>query len=358
MTGQGSSLFFVSTPLHLMVSLAIVDREKINNAHLFFIDQDDRVNNIYRQTLLDWSDNPFSSINVFYRPPKNMGKLKARKICFSDIKCLVEKLQSTQLFTGNDRRIEFQYAMHIASNLSSEGLMPKPQGFYMDEGTFTYVGRPASNSWSDKIFDNALKKIFYGRWWRHPPTVGASSWIDAIYASVPEQVCDLLKNKPCRHLDMSYWQADKLVTFSQRLLREHIDQDMLATIDVLITLPHESILQSNDFDCDVIIAVLNGYLAVDNIRLAVKYHPRDVQRDSLNLESERIQILPAGIPFEAMLPVLKANITVLGDFSTTLITSKLLRPQSTVKVFPQKSDKLKHFSAIYQALGIDTCDGY
>ena len=45
----------------------------------------------------------------------------------------------------------------------------------MDEGTFTYVGRPASLSWQDRIVDNTPQETGIRFLVAKPPSVGASN---------------------------------------------------------------------------------------------------------------------------------------------------------------------------------------
>ncbi|MCH2175276.1 MAG: hypothetical protein MK193_06055, partial [Lentisphaeria bacterium] len=157
------SIFFVSTPLHLIVSLAIVDTEKVDHAHLVFIDQVSDTDNPYMTTIESWDENPFESVQCFYRPKKDMGKYKARKQLFANIEKLVIGIKPSHIYCGNDRRVEFQCAMNTAQYYDSN-----VQGYYMDEGTFTYTGRAASSSFSDRVIDNSIKKLAYGSWWKHP----------------------------------------------------------------------------------------------------------------------------------------------------------------------------------------------
>lgn len=346
MSAQQGHLFLVSTPLHLLVSLAIIAKEKPNNCQLWFIDQDPKANSLYREQLQSWSEQPFNNIEVFYRPVKNLGKLKHRKAMFAGIDRCLKNFTPSDIYVGNDRRIEFQYAMHKVSQLANV------QGHYMDEGTFTYVGRSASNSVSDKIIDNALKKLFYGRWWQHPETVGASAWVNHIYVSLPEDVHPLLKNKATTKLDSNYWQADLLLAFCQRLLSAVVDCEQLASIDMLLTLPHESILTSESFQKDLVLKAVQQAIAKGQV-VAAKYHPRDLQQDVLELKEKGAIILPAAVPFEAMLPLLKPKVQIVGDFSTTLITGKLLKPEADIFALKQTSDRMAQFVALYQALGIE-----
>ena len=343
-------LFLVSTPLHLLVSLAIVDHLHIANAHLLFIDQVMGVNNPYYDTLQQWSDNPFCSMAVFYRPKKSaFTKLKARKTTFSALTSVVEKLQPKHIYVGNDRRIEFQFCMHKATELGCA-----PIGYYLDEGVFTYVGRAASHSFADKTLDNAAKKLFYGMWWRHPPTVGASTWISVVYASYPALIHPLLKSKEVRELSLAFWQTEGLLAFCRQLVDKLAGGLDFSTIDAVVTLPHESILLADSRYKMRIQQLLQQQLDAGKT-VAVKYHPRDSVPDALSVALlENVVLIPRTLPFEALLPMLKTGCRVLGNFSTTLITARLLRPDVVAQALSYGEDKHDEpLLAVYEKLGVE-----
>lgn len=340
----------VSTPLHLMVAIAIVDTLKIKNAHLIFIDQVKGRKNPYLETLELWPEHPFDSVAVFYRPERKLfSKLKSRKQTFNELESIVKQLKPTHIYTGNDRRVEFQYSMHVAQKLGSN-----PLGFYMDEGTFTYVGRKASNHFTDKVLDNISKKLAYGLWWKHPATVGASAWIDTVFVSFPDIIHPLLKNKKCQHLTLAFWQSQQLMAFCEQLV-SHIGKPLhLAELDVLITLPHESIINTNQVYKTQIQQIIESYLH-NNKRVGVKYHPRDSNSDLLDLGSIKgVEILSRELPFEALLPMIKSGAVVLGDFSTTLISTRLLRPDLIAQAIDHGSNKnTALFIDLYKKIGIE-----
>jgi hypothetical protein len=342
-------LFLVSTPLHLMVSIAIVDRLAIANAHLVFIDQVEGRPNPYLDLLQAWPSSPFRSVVAFYRPERSwLKKLQSRRETFRRLAALVQALQPHHIYTGNDRRVEFQLCMHKAE---AAGLTPS--GYYMDEGTFTYVGRKASHSWSDRFVDSPFKKLFYGSWWKHPATVGASGWISTVFASFPESIHPLLQQKKIIHLSLEFWRSQQLRNFCEQLVERIGRPPRLGEFDLIVTLPHESIIQS-----DAGYGRMIRQQVVDRVGqgcvVAVKYHPRDSHPDLLQLgELAGVERINPLLPFEALLPMLKTGATVLGDFSTTLITSRLLRPDLVVEALDHGGGQGKEeFRPLYAKLGI------
>ena len=65
-------------------------------------------------------------------------KMRERRRNFAALQVAVKAVQPDRIAVGSDRRVEFQFAMHCLHRL---GLNPK--GIYLDDGLYTYAGRPA-----------------------------------------------------------------------------------------------------------------------------------------------------------------------------------------------------------------------
>ncbi len=321
------SVYFASTILHLYAAAVIAAERTGEQAHLVFIDQPEGRDFPLYSLVQDWPQSPFASVRLFYgRFQGLVNKLQKRKQLFAKLEGLITTLRPANLFVGNDRRIEFQYSMHIADTLGCE-----PIGHYMDEGTFTYIGRKASSGFGDKVLDNLAKKLSYGFWWKNPPTVGGSDWIQYVHAAFPEQIHPLLKNKRIVPLSASGFSAPPLLALSSRLMEQHgFDPQQLRPLDVLFTLPHESLFEKDPEYKQRIMAVIQQMIR-DGKQVAAKYHPRNSGPDVLYLQSEGVTLLPAGISFEAMLPHLPNQCEIWGDVSSTLLIAKWLRPE--IKAF-------------------------
>jgi hypothetical protein len=231
-----------------------------------------------------------------------------------------------------------------------------PVGHYMDEGTFTYVGRKASASFSDIVIDNTFKKIFYGSWWQHPETVGASDWVTTIFASFPDIVHPLLKNKKLVHLTMEYWQSELLKQFCENLIDTIGRPEHLQDYDLILTMPHGSVIASNPNYKAVVEKVINEQVR-SGLKVGVKYHPRDTEIDMLKVgELAGVELISQTLPFEALLPMIKTGAKIIGDFSTTLISTRLLRPDLTVEAINHGKKGNEEFMRLYEKIGIRIID--
>lgn len=324
---MANELYLTSTPLHLLNAIAIASSRPDHQSHIILIDQPVVKGNPYFSILYQWQDSPFSSLNIFQGRIKGIReKLAARKIIFSQLDDIIQNLNPSRIYTGNDRRIEFQYAMQ--SQLKQHD--HQAVGIYMDEGTFTYVGRKDSASISDKYIDNVIKKLTYGFWWKNPITIGASDWIKELYAAFPNKVHPLLQGKQLNALQHCYENNTIVQSFCSELIK-HFEAKVhvISQLDAILTLPHESIIDSIDGYRESMLSALDQ-LTGAKLKVGIKYHPRNTNPDILNCaDKEGVSVLPHQIPFEAILPLLGECI-IIGDISSTLINGRWLKPNAKI----------------------------
>lgn len=341
------SVYFASTILHLYAAASIAAERQNETAHLIFIDQpEDKEFPLYSITK-QWQSSPFKTVKLLPGRFKGIvNKLKKRKMLFHDLEKIITNLKPKNIFVGNDRRIEFQFSMHITESI---GL--NTQGHYMDEGTFTYVGRKASSSFSDAIVDNWLKKMSYGLWWKNPLTVGESAWIKTIHVAFPDLIDQRLKNKIIEPLNHNAFTSSAMMELSTNILDFYtFDSNKLSDLDALFTLPHESLFTNNSGYRTQILDQIKD-LVKQGLKVAAKYHPRNSNPDALNLAGAGVELIPAGISFEAILPLIPTKTHIIGDLSSTLLIARWLRPELDVTSL-YTGDGNPEFNKLFSALEI------
>ncbi|ASP38186.1 hypothetical protein CHH28_05570 [Bacterioplanes sanyensis] len=345
------SLYLASTPLHILNSVAIASSQPSATAHLWMIDQPNTLDNPYFQVLNDWQQSPFDGLHISAGQQGGVRrKLASRKQIFARLREWVEAHQPKHIYTGNDRRIEFQYAMHCAQAQAT--------GVYMDEGTFTYVGRKASTSWSDRIVDNGLKKLAYGRWWHSPRTIGASRWVKQVYAAFPQWVHPLLQRKELIALQPLFTNNAAVTSFCTELANFFdAPTEHLAQLDCVLTLPHESIIDTLPGYRDAMLNTV-AQLQQAGLKTGIKYHPRNQQPDILNASAlDGFTLIPHQIPFEALLPLLPEQVIVIGDVSSTLINSRWLKPSARLlSIANPKVALYQQFCQLFERLGVQVLE--
>lgn len=343
------ALFLVSTPLNLFVASGItISHADTLTPHLVFIDQSEIEDNPYIKAVQNWAESPFQSVTVL--PPKanrSARKLKVRRNTLLQLETLIHQLKPTRIFTGNDRRVEFQFAMHTASGVSS-----KVVGAYMDDGTFSYVGR-ADKGLQDTLVDNLLKKLVYGSWWRQPETVGSSSWISEAHVAFPQQVHSLIRKKEVHTLGAECFRSPAVQALSTQVLAQFaVIPNDFQNLDILFTLPHDSLIKDKSGYGRTMVAAIE-ILQQQGLHIGIKYHPRHDPANDLTLDTlDNSHVIPQHLGFEAILPML-GNTTIIGDVSTTLLSSKWLRPDLRSISVMFASGKLDdEFIALFHKLGI------
>lgn len=313
---MANHLFLASTPFNVLTAAMVAfELPEGDSAELGLIDQSETTA-IFREALFQWQSNPFTSINVLSTKIQGSQKRQQRKMFFNLIQERLSDFKPSWIYTGNDRRIEFQYAMAHSN----------AKGVYLDDGTYTYLGR--KTHWlKDKIIDNIVKKLAYGLWWKQPSTIGASAWIDKAIVAFPDSAIPEVRRKGCKKLPENLSRIE--FTELSKLCITDNQQD-LSSIDVLILLPHSSSANSE-------LKKIAQVIPANSNKIAYKHHPRTEPSQKSTEKMSCMWSIPSGsdeiqatTPMEILLPLLSSQCVVIGSSSTALLTAKWLRPELRV----------------------------
>ncbi|PHS64963.1 MAG: hypothetical protein COB09_04100 [Thalassobium sp.] len=326
-----------STPFNVLTAAMVAfELPQGDVAELGLIDQTSTTTT-FREALLSWQNSPFANIRLLSEKASGKGKRRQRLQGFRRIRQCLQELQPDWIYTGNDRRIEFQFSMAHSN----------ARGVYLDDGTYSYLGR--KTHWlKDRVLDNMAKKVAYGRWWKQPPAIGASAWIDHSILAFPNSALPILKNKTCKPLPNNL-QRPEFAQLAQICLGE---QPMtLGTLDGLLLLPHSSVMSDQQ-------QALGQWLDSCGADIAYKHHPRtghELQSADMAVRHwqlpARAWAVPAAIPMEMLLPLLPQHCKISGDVSTALLTAKWLRPELDVSA-AVRADTDASWQQLLTTLGI------
>jgi len=345
-------LYLPSTPLNILVAVAHASafgEQQISQ--IVLIDQKTREDNIYFNALNDWPESPFEILDLTLGKAKGRHKMAERKQSFAKIAGIVKEFKPKVIAVGSDRRVEFQYAMHIGQ-LSHAVI----EGWYLDDGLYSYAGRPYK--WFKDAINSLLKKVSYGFWWQEPKTVGASDWISEAWLFQPEFAVTPLQTKQCQLIEPEWFMSHQVKQLSKLILSGYQVNDSilqnLQTVGVFLLIPHPNNIKKMSGYEQRLFEFLT-FLKQQRIPVAVKYHPRTEQADPLKLVTEyNALLLPSGLAFEFILPFLKWQSHVVGDVGTALLTAKWLRPDLQVIAVLSEEDKFQiRFKRIYEPLGLN-----
>jgi hypothetical protein len=338
-----TNLYFISSPLHFLVAsnLAVQNANHRNIAVLIS----------KQQALADSLKNACASVSGIFDQVHLLGPAIGNK-SKRDIRKQSESLlkeygRIDKIFTGNDRRYEFQYMMHIASIKNEEVC-----GIYIDDGAISYLGHKSINNIAHRYIDPLLKIIANGAWWRNSLTVGASSWIDEAYLAFPQHAHPLLQSKRLHQIDPDIFSKDIFSELMTALLGPNgVDIVALRELKVIVTLPHEDLCKHSQKELEGLYQGLREKFSPDQI--SVKAHPRSMDDEFLTTVFPDAKVLNKSIGFEFMLPVFAKDAIILGDVSSTLLTARWLRPDLSAFKFGADS-KDSRMLALFNKLNIQS----
>ncbi|NHA15753.1 polysialyltransferase family glycosyltransferase [Thioalkalivibrio sp. XN279] len=343
----GYNYYFISSPLHFLLSVnmaircgetrsvAVISSRIESNARLLreVIERDGRV----------FCD----VITLESGPGKGHGsKARQRKQRMQVLREYLAERPAARIFTGTDRHVEFQYAMHIARQHD-----PAVEGIYLDDGLHTYLGSRRMHSFQHKYGDALLKKLYYGWWWKNPVILGTSGWISKVYAVFPELVHPVYREmgKTVLPFDAHYF-ADPAFAGISRALAEvaELDRDTLGRLDFVLLLTHEQHYADPWAHMDKMMQLLGAHAPPE--RIAIKAHPRSRLLDELRARYPRLVHLDNRVGFELLLPFLRADCVFLADISSSLFTVKWLQPKQRAFAIEVPHPTIEHYRGELQAL--------
>ncbi len=337
--------FFISSTLHLMMAanMAIQDRSKKRVAVI--IAKDASATARYAM-LAGQFPNLFDEV-VALAPLQGRSLRCLSTPRFLTLKSLFSKPMEARLFTGNDRRIEFQYAMHIATRANRGRSI---EGVYLDEGAVTYVGHKSMHTFQHRYVDPFFKKLIYGGWYRQALTTGTSAWVNTVYAAFPDLVHPLLRSNVVLPIDPQPFKTDEFKALAIAMLNGHEDyREKLSGIRLVLTLPHEGSYIRNPEQYQKISKALSSAYAPEC--MAIKPHPRITDRACVETLFPGFLLLDHTVGMEALLPLLGEGCRVVGDISSTLLTTRWLRPDLPV-IAVLAATPPAELTALYQHLQI------
>lgn len=330
------ALYIASTPLIALQAYGAALAQPRQRARLLLLGDFERAHT-FAALLRDARDVAFEHIDVLPgridemrdggapRAPAFVRRLSAKRTLrhttLAAIRALDADFAPDAVWVGNDRKVETQLALHLASSRTGTRA-----GRYLDDGLFTYLGDVHARPLQRRI-DAAIKRAVYGRWWQQATRAGTTRWIDAAYVAYP----DLAPHANARPLPRGWFARRAFVRLALAAARAFgLDRDALGAAGALLVLPHSKQLRDDPSAArrlrDAAAAVAAGR------RLAVKYHPRESAADPAGvLAGADVIALPAQLPLELLLQLLPRGIALLGEGSTALMAAHWLRPDLDVR---------------------------
>ena len=348
------TLFLPITPFHTFVSLGLMAGPfKGGQHHLALLDR--RSDGNVDQLAMALRSSQDSSVSVTeFASTKKVDSRQARRMLES-ISEFTDGLQPLVIAAGNDRRAEFYAAVRGC---------PSAKRVYIDDGLNSYFPiNDAEPAWVT-LLSAPVRRLRYGLSVERPPMLGGSRAIQEGYVLLPRRVHAGLRNKRVEALRRE-WFADPWVrsVCNQAATATGFDGLRCSSIDLLLLLPHPRFLKAYPELKKQMEDLAANYAASGRV-VAIKAHPRawiSIERQ-LRLPPHDLLDIPAGLPVEAMVPLLTQTL-VVGALTTALMSLAMLGDGLKVRFLqPPKTDGTAGFCndqtmEIYRSVGIEALDG-
>ncbi len=344
---SGYHYYFISSPLHFLLavnmairhgdarSIAVISSRIESNAKLLgeVISRDGQV---------------FCDVLTLESGPgRGQGsKARQRKKRMKVLRDYLAERPAAKIFTGSDRHVEFQYAMHVARQHEAA-----VEGIYLDDGLHTYLGSRRMHSFQHKYGDALLKKLYYGSWWKNPVILGTSGWISEVYAVFPQLVHPVYREmgKTVLPFDSRYFETPEFEHMSRALAEvAGIDRTALGEIDFVLLLTHEQHYADTWAHTERMMRILGARCPPE--RIAIKAHPRSQLLAELRNRYPRAVHLDNRVGFELLLPFLREDCVFLADISSSLFTVKWLQPKQRAIAIEVPHPTIEHYRGELHAL--------
>ena len=343
-------LYLPSTPLNILVCVAhAIKHQATQNAKLILIDQTVITDNPYIQALKGWKQSPFVDVEIMSGKASGWQKYQERKRNFAHLERVNNAFAPDIIAVGSDRRVEFQYLMHLCQQNSK-----MVEAWYLDDGYYSYAGRPYK--WYKDLVSSVVKKIAYGFWWEEPKTIGSSSLIDKAWLFRPQLVHPYLKTKKLESISSDWFHSEKFASFAKEVFKAFQINDAffkeLQQLDLFWVLPHPA--DYSDPELREQVDALLDRAFQKGLRIGVKYHPRFIEKDAFLYQTRfNALLMPNAIAFEFLLPVLAKQLLMLSGLGTSLMTAKWLGEDLNVNaIISKNSETGKDDQALYSAMEI------
>jgi hypothetical protein len=194
------NLFMANTPL-VVLEAAAAARHAGTRAQLVLLEDFELAGQL-AAILRRWRDNPFEAIlrlpgrhEEHRRGPGAQRGLAAfarriavkrdlRRETMAMLRELDARFEPDAVWVGNDKKVETQYALHLASTRTGVRA-----GQYLDDGLHSYLGRFRERPLVRRV-DELVKRVGYGRWARRVPQIGTSPVDRAGWVAFPGETVD------------------------------------------------------------------------------------------------------------------------------------------------------------------------
>jgi hypothetical protein len=350
-----TNLFIALTPYHVLLAHAVaVDFGERDENVLVCLCDFGSADVLLRVIELD-AGSPFSSVvclpGVYAVKGTVKKALVVRNSCRS-IDLLVARLRPHRIYVFNDRRPESQVALYRGKAASGA------VGVYVEDGANAY----SSFSFGRRHgIDRFAQKLVFGPWREDVDVLGTSRWVEKVLVLFPELIRRELRNRPVdqigvealyqvRDAQWPYWYSRVL----------GVQAGVLTNVELLF-LPSSPSGQRPRLlsQYTSVVAQLAAAARERGLKVAVKGSPGLLSGGFFHENAfPGAALLPHSLPAELIYILWAKRVRiVVGDFSTALLTARLLLPGAAVySIAPLVGDEDPYLFEVFRRLNIRLVD--
>lgn len=325
-------VFIAFSPYHVLLALAIASTQtKQAERHVFVFMSFEYVDSIVH--LLESLCSPYFHkiywIPGIYQKTSRLSKAIVFRKNTKAISKFFRNHKVNCIYVSNDEGPEAQAALYLGKSANRDAV-----GIYFEDGSGAYNSKENKKRSRLQMF---IGHFFFGIPWKRISVLGTSPWIDEIHVSFPHLVRAELRTKrlvPISNQSLLSIAGQIPSVECERLFGMAIDE--LHGVDAILSLANSAYAKDNP-EYKKAIRDIVSFAEEYGVRIAAKYHPRELLDDYLSIEHlSGISVLPKALPLEMIYIFSPGNVRlVIGDVSTSLMTAKwLLSDATTVSIAP------------------------
>ena len=351
----GGTLYWIGTPRHFLIAAGLAlengesDSDLLLTSLLDLTPHFDRIANVIQASLENWEASPFTNVNIVRHPARNRAPS-------SRMGSIMNSLREQRQFRRLARRTELrEVRMFNATSWRTQVFLyeikrrfPRTRRVIIEDGGIFYNSQTIGDVKDSSLWKwkSLARRLIYGRAWTDVLDARQNGRLDKIVEEIQMIAPELARE------ELSSVVRTKL---SAEPLRRLADTELPR---IYLEATGHSVSEFQDIDLCVILArtdsligemsayvqtVLNLLRAAaeSGMKVAVKYHPKEPERDYMNLAEETwITELPREIPAELLFVINRDNLKfVLGDASSALLSAPWINPDCRTISFASMVDK-------------------
>ena len=322
----GHALFTVGTTYHTFLACGLATALPRSTRRHLIIHIDFADGMAIVETLRDLAAPLFDEISVLPRsegiPAPRWRVLVAANILRTA--WLAARRRYDRVYIFNEDRPVHQAAAYWARRRN-----PNAIAYCGEDGTSDYGACPM---WDHRRFtDRVSRRLLYGWWYRNVRWRCTVPWVDRHLLTHPEHLRNPAHSKPIERMPSSCFRsgtmADLATAYAAR--RGLTDQEVARLDGIVFLSKSQKVGDRAAYVADV--RLLLQRARADGLQVAVKHHPGERQPDPFGFRDDRnTVVLPRGLATEFLFvhPACRFRFVISG-LSTTLLTARWLRPQTT-----------------------------